>query len=114
LSPPKLPDMCVRFLNKLPVAQIARIFGTRNPLPEYPERFNIAPTDPALAVRSNPETKERSLDAPRWGLVPHGAKDLKIRSKVITARAERAATMPAFRDAFKARRCIIPASGFYE
>jgi putative SOS response-associated peptidase YedK len=106
--------MCGRFLNKLPAAEIARIFGTRNPLPSYPARFNIAPTDPVLIVRFNQETKERSLDALRWGLVPHWAKDLKIGSKMINARAETVATMPAFRDAFKARRCIIPASGFYE
>jgi putative SOS response-associated peptidase YedK len=54
--------MCGRFLNKLPVAEIARIFGTRNALPNYPVRFNIAPTDPVLTVRFNPETKERSAD----------------------------------------------------
>jgi putative SOS response-associated peptidase YedK len=106
--------MCGRFLNKLPIAEIARIFGTRNPLANYPARFNIAPTDPVLTVRFNPETKERSLDALRWGLVPHWAKDLKIGAKMINARAETVATMPAFRDAFATRRCIIPASGFYE
>src|SRR6266851_4379444 len=55
--------MCGRFLNKLPAAEIARIFGTRNPLANYPARFNIAPTDPVLTVRFNLETKERSLDA---------------------------------------------------
>jgi putative SOS response-associated peptidase YedK len=106
--------MCGRFLNKLPAAEIARIFGTRNPVPNYPARFNIAPTDPVLAVRFNQETKERSLDALRWGLVPHWANDLKLGSRMINARAEAVAILPAFRDAFKARRCIIPASGFYE
>jgi putative SOS response-associated peptidase YedK len=106
--------MCGRFLNKLPTAEIARIFRTTNAVPNYPERFNIAPTDPVLTVRSNPETKERSLDALRWGLVPHWAKDLNMRSRMINARAEGVAILPAFRDAFKARRCIIPASGFYE
>jgi putative SOS response-associated peptidase YedK len=106
--------MCGRYLNKLPAAEIARIFGTRNALPNYPERFNIAPTDPVLTVRFNPETRERSLDALRWGLVPHWATDLKLGSRMINARAETAATLPAFRDAFAARRCLIPASGFYE
>jgi putative SOS response-associated peptidase YedK len=67
-----------------------------------------------LAVRFNQETKERSLDALRWGLVPHWANDLKLGSRMINARAETAATLPAFRDAFRERRCIIPASGFYE
>ena len=106
--------MCGRYLNKLPVAEIARIFDTRNALLNYPERFNIAPTDPVLAVRLNAKTKERSLDALRWGLVPHWEKDLKTGAKKINARAETVATMPAFRDAFASRRCIIPASGFYE
>jgi putative SOS response-associated peptidase YedK len=79
-----------------------------------PARFNIAPTDPVLTVRFNPETKERTLDALRWGLVPHWANDLKLGSRMINARAEMAVTIPAFRDAFKSRRCIIPANGFYE
>jgi putative SOS response-associated peptidase YedK len=89
-------------------------FGTKNALPNYPARFNIAPTDPVLTVRFNPETKERTLDALRWGLVPHWANDLKLGSRMINARAEMVVTIPAFRDAFKSRRCIIPASGFYE
>jgi putative SOS response-associated peptidase YedK len=72
--------MCGRFLNKLPAAEIARIFGTGNPLPNYPARFNVAPTDPVLTVRFNPKTTERTLDALRWGLVPHWANDLKIGS----------------------------------
>jgi putative SOS response-associated peptidase YedK len=109
-----IASMCGRFLNKLAAAEIARIFGTRNALPNYPARFNIAPTDPVLTVRFNPKTKERTLDALRWGLVPYWAKDLKIGSKMINARAETVVTMPAFRDAFRERRCIIPASGFYE
>jgi putative SOS response-associated peptidase YedK len=68
-----------------------------------------------LTVRFNPKTEERTLDALRWGLLPHWAKDLKDGSRMINARAETLATQPAFRDAFKARRCIIiPASGFYE
>jgi putative SOS response-associated peptidase YedK len=99
--------MCGRFLNKLPTAEIARIFDTRNPLPNYPERFNIAPTDPFLSVCFNSETKERTLDALRWGFVPHWAKDLKIGSKMVNARAETVAAMPAFHDAFKSRRCLI-------
>jgi hypothetical protein len=56
-----------RYLDKLPVTEIARSFGTRNALPNYPERLNIPPTDPVLNVRFNPETKGRSLDALPWG-----------------------------------------------
>ncbi len=71
--------MCGRFLNSLLPAEVARFFGSRNPPPNYPARFNIAPTQPVLTVRLNLETKERSLDVLRWGLVPHWVKDLKIR-----------------------------------
>jgi putative SOS response-associated peptidase YedK len=75
--------LCGRFLNRLPAADIARIFGTRNPLTSYPARYNIAPTDPVLTVRFNSEIKERSLDALRRCLVPLWAKDLKIGSTMI-------------------------------
>ena len=106
--------MCGRFLNKLAPDEIARLFRTRNVVPNYPERYNIAPTDPVLAVRFNAKKGERSLDALRWGLVPHWAKDLSMGARLINARAESLAKTPAFRDAFAARRCLIPASGFYE
>jgi putative SOS response-associated peptidase YedK len=106
--------MCGRFLNKLPPAETARLFATKNVAPNYPARFNIAPTDPVLAVRFNPKTGQRSLDALRWGLVPHWAKDLSMGARLINARAETLATTTAFRDAFQRRRCLIPASGFYE
>lgn len=106
--------MCGRFLNDIPVSETARLFRTRNPLPNYPARYNIAPTQPVLAVRFNPATGERSLDALRWGLVPHWAKDLSFGARCINARAETLATSPAFRDAFKSRRCLVPAGGFYE
>jgi putative SOS response-associated peptidase YedK len=108
------PDMCGRFLNKLPPAETARLFATKNVAPNYPTRFNIAPTDPVLAVRFDPKTGARSLDALRWGLVPHFAKDLSSGARFINARAETVATLPTVRDAFKRRRCLIAASGFYE
>jgi putative SOS response-associated peptidase YedK len=104
----------VTIFNSCAICSSWRSICTRNPLPNYPARFNIAPTDPVLTVRFNPKTTERTLDALRWGLLPHWVKDLKDGSRMINARAETLATQPAFRDAFKARRCIIPASGFYE
>ena len=106
--------MCGRFLNSLPPAETARLFRTTNVAPNYPARFNIAPTDPVLAVRWNAKTGERSLDALRWGLIPYGARDRSMAARLINARAETLATTPAFRDAFQRRRCLIPASGFYE
>ena len=106
--------MCGRYLLSRSPEEIARWFGTRNALPNFPTRYNVAPTDPVLAVRFNRKSGERSLDTLRWGLVPHWAKDLKFGARTINARAESLATTPAFRDAFAARRCLIPASGFYE
>jgi putative SOS response-associated peptidase YedK len=106
--------MCGRFLNRLPASETARIFGTVNAVPNWPPRYNLAPTQPVLAVRYNPETRARSLDPLRWGLVPIWAKDLSFGAKCINAKAETVAEKPAFRDAFKNRRCLIPADGFYE
>src|SRR5258708_15180731 len=106
--------MCGRFLNKLPPEETARLFRTKGVAPNYPARFNIAPTDPILAVRFDPKSGQRSLDALRWGLVPHFAQALSTGARFINARAETVAPLPAFRDAFKRHRCLIPASGFYE
>jgi hypothetical protein len=79
-----------------------------------PISYNIAPSQEVLAIRLNPETKQRSLDRLRWGLVPYWAKDEKIGFKTINARAETIDTAHSFRSAFKKRRCLIPADGFYE
>jgi putative SOS response-associated peptidase YedK len=106
--------MCGRFLNRLPVTETAQIFGTVGAVPNWPPRYNLAPTQPVLAVRFNPEARERSLDVLRWGLVPIWAKELAFGAKCINAKAETVADKPAFRDAFKTRRCLIPADGFYE
>jgi putative SOS response-associated peptidase YedK len=76
--------------------------------------WNIAPTQDILAIRYNPESKQRTLDALRWGLIPHWAKDPKIAYKTINARVETVDTAPSYRQAFKKRRCLIPVDGFYE
>ena len=77
------------------------------------KRFNIAPTQEAPVVRA---AKDGSREAAmlRWGLVPFWAKDLKIGSQMINARAETVAEKPAFRSALQQRRCIVPATGFFE
>jgi putative SOS response-associated peptidase YedK len=106
--------MCGRFvISKFP-DDVARWFGTTGPLPNSRPRYNVAPTDQVAVVRFNSETKERTLDTLRWGLVPYWAKDVKIGYTTINAKAESVAEKPAFRDAFKSRRCLIPADGFYE
>ena len=74
--------------------------------------WNVAPTDPVYAVAEH--GGERLLGTFRWGLLPWWAKDRKLAARNINARAETAAEKPAFRDSFVAKRCIIPADGFYE
>lgn len=78
-----------------------------------PPRFNIAPSQDAPVVRADAGGGRR-LDPLRWGLVPFWSKDLSIGNRTINARSETAATSPAFREAMRKRRCIVPASGFYE
>src|SRR6266702_3501808 len=106
--------MCGRFLLGKSPEEIARWFATRNATPNYRPRYNIAPTDQVPVVWFNRETKGRTLDALRWGLVPYWAKDIKIGYSLINAKAETVAEKPAFREAFKSRRCLIAADGFYE
>ncbi len=86
-------------------------------LPAFDERlavprYNIAPTQPIVVVRLGP--KGRELVPMRWGLIPWWAKDPKSLPLMINARAESIADKPAYRDPFKYRRCLVPASGFYE
>jgi len=81
---------------------------------ELPARYNIAPTQPILAVRQSEDTDERELVALRWGLIPSWVKEPATMPLLINARAETAATKPAFRAALRRRRCLVPADGFYE
>jgi putative SOS response-associated peptidase YedK len=81
--------------------------------PDWAPRFNIAPTQPVAVIRQHPREAVRELSLMRWGLIPSWAKDSSVAS-MINARAETAATKPAFRDALKSRRCLIPADAFYE
>jgi putative SOS response-associated peptidase YedK len=81
---------------------------------DWSPRYNIAPTQPVPVIRQNPKKPARELSLVRWGLIPSWGKDPSIAAKMINARAETAATKPAFRDALQSRRCLIPADGFYE
>jgi len=78
---------------------------------DYKPRYNIAPTQDVLTVINN---GERHAQFMRWGLVPFWAKELKIGSRMINAKAETLAEKASFRNAFKKRRCLVPADGFYE
>lgn len=104
--------MCGRFALAATGEEVAAHYQ----LPEVPyvvPRYNVAPTQPVAAVRLN-AAGEREFAFFLWGLIPSWAKDPSIGSKMINARAETAAEKPAFRAAFKRRRCLVPMTGFYE
>ena len=105
--------MCGRFTQRFTwreVHEALSLFGTALNLRP---RYNVAPSQNVAAVRL--EHGERRLSMLRWGLIPAWSKDPRIGAKLINARLETAATKPAFRAAWKARRrCLIPADGFYE
>jgi len=83
-------------------------------VPELFPRYNIAPVQMAPVIRQEPETGARQLLQMRWGLIPSWAKDEGIASSTINARSETAAGKPAYRTAFRRRRCLVPADGFFE
>lgn len=93
---------------------MARYFETVNPVPNFAATWNLAPTQDGLVVRRHPETGARHLDSLRWGLVPRWSKDANGGARMMNARSESAAEKPAFREAFRKRRCIVAADGFYE
>ena len=106
-------SMCGRFtLFAEPIA-IAAFLHAPEPSFDSEPRYNIAPTQLILACRQA-EDHHRELVRLRWGLIPSWAKDASIGVKAINARADTIAEKPMFRSAFKKRRCLIPASGFYE
>lgn len=105
--------MCGRFALLILGNSVAEIFGAPAPRDAAP-RHNIAPSQAVLAVRAAQGGRSREVAALRWGLVPPWAKDPSIGDRLINARAETVAQKPAFRNAFRRRRCLIPASGFYE
>jgi putative SOS response-associated peptidase YedK len=106
--------MCGRYASYLPPELIARLFGTVNPLPNLKPTWNMAPTQDALVVRRHVESEERYLDVLKWGLVPSFTKDLKKARKPINARSETVATSGLFKAAFATRRCLVPATAYYE
>lgn len=104
--------MCGRFTLAQPTAVLARLFDLEEP-PGGLARYNIAPSQPVLAVRVGQE-RQREWAWFQWGLVPSWAQDPTVGARLINARSETVAEKPAFRAAFRARRCLIPADGFYE
>lgn len=104
--------MCGRFAFYSPSEATAALFGVSGSLTVEP-RYNIAPTQYLAAIR-NDEGEGRELVMLRWGLVPFWAKDPSIGNRMINARAETVAEKPAYRTAYRQRRCLVLADGFYE
>ena len=104
--------MCGRFAFYSPTEAAAALFGVSSSLDVEP-RYNIAPTQNVAAIR-NDKDGERELVLLRWGLVPFWAKDPSIGNRMINARAETVAEKPSYRNAYKHRRCLVLADGFYE
>ncbi len=127
--------MCGRYALYTPPARIARYFGAtlaEGTEADYEPSWNVAPTDQVLGIRDRPPhpgpaeagggpspgqpdgQPERLLMSFRWGLVPWWSKDAKSASRLFNARSETVATKASFREAFRRRRIIVPADGFYE
>jgi len=105
--------MCGRYALSVSAEQLSLLFGLVRVATDRVARFNIAPTQLAPVVRTGDDGR-RQLAECRWGLIPPWAKDRKIASRLVNARGETAAEKPAFRDAFRRRRCLVPSDGFYE
>jgi putative SOS response-associated peptidase YedK len=118
--------VCGRYASTKDPARLAAEFDAVDSTGEDAPRpdFNVAPTKSVVTVvnrhprdaegEADPDHTERSLRVMRWGLVPHWAKTVSIGSKMINARADTAATKPAFRTSLAKRRCILPADGWFE
>ena len=104
--------MCGRYTLATPVERLAEEFGFEGSSVDLPPNYNVAPTQEVAAVLE--EDGQRRLEVLRWGLIPSWADDPRIGSRMINARAETAPEKPSFRRAFRERRCLIPADGFYE
>lgn len=103
--------MCGRFALTSSPAEVRHLFEYREQ-PNFPARYNIAPTQPVATVRQ--EHGARRFELVRWGLIPSWVKDPGSFTLLINARAETALQKPSFRSAMRNNRCLFPASGFYE
>lgn len=105
--------MCGRFAVKEDPQRLADYFHAAGGALDFKPSFNIAPSSNIISITAD-AYEHRHLQLMHWGLIPYWAKDADIGYKLINARGETIAEKPAFRSAFKFRRCLIPVSGFYE
>jgi putative SOS response-associated peptidase YedK len=108
--------MCGRYVRKSTRREIANWFAAADDAHgvEWGPSYNVAPQTFQPVVRLNRDTGQREIVLMRWGLIPYWSKDSKIGYSTINAKAETIATAPAFREAFRRRRCLVPADAFYE
>jgi putative SOS response-associated peptidase YedK len=107
--------MCGRYVRRSDKQKIAELFAIHGPvIPDFGPSWNVAPQTFQPVVRLNRDTGEREIALMRWGLIPYWAKEPSIGLRTINAKAETITTAPAFREAIKYRRCLVPADAFYE
>ena len=104
--------MCGRFSQERPASELAEIFAAEPLAEELGPRWNVAPTDEAFVVVQREE--RRAVVAYRWGLIPHWAENAKVAARMFNARSESLSRSPAFADALRRKRCLVPVDGFYE
>jgi putative SOS response-associated peptidase YedK len=105
--------MCGRYTLGTPLEQLLEVFDVPGVSFDYQPRFNVTPTQDMPVVVAD-GAGGRKMGPLRWGLVPFWAKDPSIGNRMINARSETVAEKPAFKNAFRRRRCLVPADGFYE
>jgi len=105
--------MCGRYRLSKRKQLIEEYFEAANEV-DWEPRYNIAPSQNVGIIRQDPSRPRREFSQVRWGLIPYWAKEASIGNKMTNARSETVADRPAFREAFKNRRCLVPADGFYE
>src|SRR4029077_1348302 len=106
--------MCGRYRLSRRKQILEEHFDSVSEMEDWIPRYNIAPTQPVPVISQHPKEPVRELSLMRWGLIPSWAKDSSAAARMINARSETASTKPAFSDALKSRRCLIPADAFYE
>lgn len=110
-----LKAMCGRFARRSTQEVLADWFGVEpEEMPFFAPTYNAAPQSTQPVVRLNADTGKREFALMRWGLVPYWASDAKVGYSTINARAEEVEAKPLYREAFKKRRCLVPADAFYE
>jgi putative SOS response-associated peptidase YedK len=106
--------MCGRYAITLPPEAVRQWFQTIGEVPNWPVYYNAAPTTALPVVRQAKDSSDRELVLMTWGLIPWFSKDGKPSYSTINARAEGVQTAASYREPFKMRRCIVPASGYFE